>query len=179
MKKNIISLSVLLAASIIIMGSAFAELNASDSDPVSGYMNLIGSFNKQKTAAPYPEYYGGAYINDNNELVVLVKDLNEDTAQSILQTLSGVDVIIEPAAYSYNELTALYEKLNIAIESDDTVMASIFADVTGFGIDDERNKIVVNFNDISDDKIAKFKEVVSDSSAIEYEAGVFATPNFP
>jgi hypothetical protein len=85
----------------------------------------------------------------------------------------------------YNKLIDSFKKQGDDIQypdyyggaSDMEEIASIFEDVTGFGIAEDINKITVCIHNISDEKIAEFKEMISNSDAITFEAGQFATPN--
>jgi hypothetical protein len=78
----------------------------------------------------YPDYFGGAYINDDGNLVVYsTKDLvaTKSNLKSILGVTSD-NVIIKPCKYTYNELSSIMDKLN------------------DYKLSNPNNKVAKNFN---------------------------------
>lgn len=75
----------------------------------------------------YPDYYGGAYINGDNELVVLVKEefATMRAAGNFISLISD-EVIVNECKYSYNELQEVMEIIVDEIEQNPP-----FAEKTG------------------------------------------------
>lgn len=141
---------------------------------INQYQELMNAFENTRTWDDYPDYYCGAYINDQKDFVVLVKEGTDEA--EISRLINDSDVIIKTADYSYNELKNLYDELNTKIdflEKNDPEMVSLIHDITTFGIYDDENRIIVTILDVNDQKIKQFKEKVSDSDAIVFDGGIY------
>ena len=136
-------------------------------DDTDGYkVNGIGS-------GGYPDYYAGAYVNIYGNLVVLM-----DASQSHARTISATaelqalaqsdDIVIGYAEYTYNQLIDVMSEILVYQESviENKIKEPYY--ITGFGIDDFANRVVVYIN--STDAPAKewFRENVADSAAVEF-----------
>lgn len=134
-------------------------------------------------AEEYPDCYAGAYIDDAGELVVLVTDLSSETEKEIEKIAENDDFKLETVDVSYNDLleiqayiTDYYENnyQNSAIEGVNELLDSYVE----IWIDDMENRVVVNIEDLTDEKVATFKEYITDdenvvlenSDTIEYDA---------
>jgi hypothetical protein len=113
-----------------------------------------------------PDYYGGAFINDQHKLVVYVTGDPAVSGQKITAITGSKDVILKPAKYSYKALTGIMDELNkIKLSSAGRVAAANF---TTWALMDAENKIVVELEDFSDEKIKMFKSTILNSPAIEF-----------
>lgn len=122
----------------------------------------------------YPEYYGGAYINEDGILVVT----QTVAAKSGLNSLLSGTYTIDTVKYSYNELSNLKKgiddkcntlrgDLSNCSEKEETLLNSI----TSFYISQKNNSVVVGITELSKDKIEDFYSVFGKSSAIEFVEG--------
>ena len=119
----------------------------------------------------YPDYIGGLYINDNNELVIQIVKDNIPTTQSkkaVFNEVMSVDenAIIEYVNYSQNELDNINEIITehfLANELPDNVVS--------YYIDTINNIIVVELENYNEQEIEKFKKVV-DSKLITFKEGI-------
>ena len=59
----------------------------------------------------YPDYYGGCFINDQKQLVVLVTDENGQ-AQIKSMTENAGNLVLKPCKFSYNQLKQAMDELN-------------------------------------------------------------------
>lgn len=59
----------------------------------------------------YPDYYGGCFINDQKQLVVLVTDENGQ-AQIKSMTENAANLVLKPCKFSYNQLKQAMDELN-------------------------------------------------------------------
>lgn len=67
--------------------------------------NITYSLSSQTTEESYPEYYGGAYIDDNGELVVLVTEITNSINSKVRQATDySPQVSTELCEVSYNEM---------------------------------------------------------------------------
>lgn len=75
------------------------------------------SLNSQTSDETYPEYYGGAYIDDNGELVVLVTEMTSAVSSKVRQaTDNSSQVSTELCEVSYNEMCYVIDFLTNKME---------------------------------------------------------------
>ncbi|MBS3887129.1 MAG: hypothetical protein KGZ56_08735 [Dethiobacter sp.] len=145
---------------------------------VESYDSMRNSFGRSRDGSiMYPDFYGGAFIDDYGVLNVFVKDSIETrsvVSNAFAQSLSASGVIIRPAQYSFNELNETMDKLNaFRINNPDNDVAHNF---NKFWLSNRSNEIIVELNDFSDEQIALFRNTVSDSPMIVFiESSGFAT----
>lgn len=138
------------------------------------YQKLTDSYLNGKTravATDYPSYYGGAYINEDNKLVVYSTDLSFDA--DIYKLTGTSNVTIKQCTYSYGELKNVMDALNKY--KKDNFENHIARNFDLFYVDDAHNRIVVQLKDYSEKSIEEFKENVSVSPVITFtqSKGVF------
>ena len=134
---------------------------------IESFNNLMAGFETNKTntkaldSTIYPDYYGGCYINENNDLVVyIVGDSIQST--SAIQTLSGDNrTITKVGRYSFNTLKEIMKTLEESAANE--------PNMAGASLMDMSNDIVVKLFDCSEDKINEFKTKIIDSPAIIFE----------
>lgn len=120
----------------------------------------------------YPEWYGGAYLNESGRLVVHLVESEDPGDKSLeLQVLdwTGSDnVMFSSCKYSLNQLKELMEKLNALPASDPRyreVMAS-------WGIDEEANRIELTLTNVDDHVLLLvLAELDPDDDAIYVQVG--------
>lgn len=98
--------------------------------------NLIDDVN-----AEFPEFYGGAYINDNKELVIQVTTLNDDVRTYFSNMIDLTDTVFEEVKYSYDELKAEKDKLVEKMRSGKNERTTPFEYISGVGISFPENSI--------------------------------------
>lgn len=132
----------------------------------------VEAFLKYRHDGEYPEYYGGMYISDNadNLMVQIVKDkIPKQGTQEYFyyNELYTVDkrIKIEYVKYSYQELEEIYNKMN-----DYFLNNEVFKDLNSLYIDVYRNRVVVNYVEINKEVINEFKEKVIDSEVVLFES---------
>lgn len=128
---------------------------------------LSGEKDNSAAIAALPDYYGGAFINEQHKLVVYVTGDLATGTQKITDITGSKDVIVREAKYSYKELTGIMESLNkIKLSATGRVAAANF---TTWYLSDADNKVVVELEDFSDDKIKAFSNNILQSAAIEFK----------
>jgi len=136
----------------------------------------------------YAEEYGGAYINENNKLVVCVtaEDLAQDIDANVVSELSGEtaqqaqdvmagDIEYKVVAHSYNELAGIsdeiadnYEKF-YPVYGEGTSEYELLSTITGIGLSQKRNVVTVGINELSEQKITTFVSLFGDYGCVEFE----------
>lgn len=79
------------------------------------YNNLLSSFSgsPQPDARPtnYPDYYGGAYINKDNKLAILVLGNPEDHREEFVKRCGTKDIVLEKCNYSFADLLKQIDRI--------------------------------------------------------------------
>lgn len=136
---------------------------------------------KIKINDEYPSYYGGMYISDeSNKLILQVVKENipeKDTKDyqkynQILNFDNSIEVIY--VKNSFSQLQGIYEKINEYYKKFNYIVRnSNFSNYAGHYIDIENNVIVLNLLDDSniEREIANFEEKIVKSSVIKFSNG--------
>lgn len=127
---------------------------------------LSGDKDNSAAIATLPDYYGGAFINEQNKLVVYVTGDLATASEKIANITGSKEVIVRAAKYSYKELTGIMNNLN-RIKQQEAGRVAI-SDFTTWYLSDAENKIVVELENFSDDKIKAFRSNILQSAAIEF-----------
>lgn len=134
------------------------------------------SYNENKSLG-YPEYYGGSYLNEQGNLVVLLKSNNNNSnAIYLLRNVSENDSLnYEYVKYSLSELTS-YIKLikNYKQNNGNDLLAQ---DITSWALYDKDNIIEVCIKNLTTEKINLFKKNIINTDAIIFK-NVTDTPQF-
>ena len=123
-------------------------------------------------AEDYPDYYGGAYINEDGDLVIHVVGSLEPCqakAEKVIGHQEGY--VVKQARYRYQDLMKLKEYLD-ELEMNEK-QKEIFANVTGYGPSDQDNLFLVEMNVLDEAHIAAFKKYLSDSEMVMFRQGSF------
>ncbi|MBE7719942.1 MAG: flagellar protein FlaG [Lacrimispora celerecrescens] len=173
MKLHKILLSILLICSVCfssLVVLAAPETNNKQNELYKKYNKQNESYKKYNkiiddlgiTRGVYPDFYSGAYLNDDDELVILTT--NGVTSR---QFLSNTNTITQQVEYSLNELNSIVETINNYLDNHKN--EAWLANFTGFGIDEKNNKVLVSFKNLTDEAIREFEDSVVKSDAISYE----------
>ncbi len=132
------------------------------------YLELMKSLNSSPTrsmsTAEIPAYYGGCYINDDGNLVVLVKN---GESVSVLKTRAALSrsTIYESCQYSYKELQQVVEDIRQkALEGNNF----LYQNVTIYGISEKENIVEVGLLHKNSSTIQEFKKKICDSNKIKF-----------
>ncbi len=194
----ILSLVLCTSSSIVFVSASEAQMNASDLqqkelDSINQYNLLLAAFKHEhlnrktfEDDGEYPDYYAGAYLNDNKELVVLITDSDTRNIEEVREYTKNDDIIIEQKSNPYNELSELqnqifstytqyYEKYenNLSEVNDD--LLNVLASFIGVGISQKNNKVIVHLKNIDEQSINAFKKYISSSDIIYFEQRSFVT----
>ncbi len=112
----------------------------------------------------YPDYIGGLYIDSNDNLTIQVVEQNIPNSQN--ETYESIINIDENSKIEYVDYS--YEELN---ELNDTILNNFLGKIdnlTGLYVDVVSNRVVVELEDLTDEKIEEFKKNVIDSPMISF-----------
>ena len=113
------------------------------------YQKLMDRFN-----GTYPDWYGGAYLDDSGRLVVqLVEDKDPGDKSLELQVLDWTDsdsVMFSSCKYSLSHLNELMEELNKLPDTDPEYRRIM----NGWGIDEEANHIKLTITEVNNSLLA-------------------------
>lgn len=118
------------------------------------YYKDIKDMFKNKYNKDNADYYAGSYIDDNGDLNVITTD----DGKELKDLLKTDKVKFNKAKYSYNYLDNIVKTLNSKM---------IDLEISGMGIDEEKNKVLIYLKDLNDDKVNKIKKVM-DCQAVEF-----------
>ena len=136
--------------------------------------NLLGSFSIMSTRSvnkedyDYPDYYGGSYVDDQGKLVVLVSSDNiEKYRQNFVRRTQSNEIILKSCEYSFKDLLTTIDEIKKSGEQKALMIDDL--QLVSYGVDAQKNKVVVAMIDCNDQKIAKFKSEIMDSPIIIFE----------
>jgi len=141
----------------------------SQSKASEAYQKLVKSFDPVGTpdASDFPEYYGGAFVNDEGKLVINVTDNAASISQDIKKRIGTDEFILKPSKYSFKTLTGIMNTLNTyKLKKADSPISANF---NSYALLDAQNSIVVYLDEYSQEQIEEFKKQVLDSPAIEFK----------
>ncbi len=156
--------------------------SANESQSITQYQLLMTEFKHQKLrnelTPDYPDYYAGAYIQEDGKLVVLLTEVSKTHSDSICSLTRSSDVIFKTASVPYNDLVShrddiiqTYESLkNNSLENriaDD--LSTLLNSFIGIGIEEQNNRIVVTLTDTSAENIDSFRKYLSSYEHIFFE----------
>lgn len=130
------------------------------------YDELMNSFPQSRATGEkiYPDYYGGSYINENEQLIVYVTDLS--FAPLVASAENNDTVIYQVCEYSYNELNNVMDTINeYKCANSDSYVADNF---NSYALLDAQNRVEVRLDEYSEEKIQEFKDNVLDSDMIVF-----------
>lgn len=156
--------------------------SANESQSITQYQLLMTELKHQKLGnemtLDYPDYYAGAYIQEDGKLVVLLTEVSKTHSDSICSLIRSSDVIFKTASVPYNDLVShrddiiqTYESLkNNSLENriaDD--LSTLLNSFIGIGIEEQNNRIVVTLTDTSAENIDSFRKYLSSYEHIFFE----------
>lgn len=111
----------------------------------------------------FPDYYGGCFIDDDNNLNVLVVDGKQELAD----TLKTMGILIKTCKYTYSELSGIMDKVNNFMQTNPE--HELFIDLLSVYLNEEYNEIIVETRDATPEFISMFKECISSSDSIKIQ----------
>lgn len=109
----------------------------------------------------FPDYYGGSFIDDENNLNALIIDGKEEMAEEL--RLMGI--VIKPCKFSYNELNDIMNKFNNYMISNPE--NELIGNILSTYLLEEQNEIIVEVRSADQSFIELFKSLISSSDAVK------------
>lgn len=140
--------------------------------------NKIYSLFSDENKLVYPEFYGGQYIDDNQELVIQIVKEKSLNNQSLYNKVMNVNknIKIEYVDNSYSDLEYVNNKIIDYFSNKNYEYKNLVANY----IDINQNKVIVELKNNSQIEIDRFKKLVIDSALIEFKKGnqrILTAPN--
>ena len=129
------------------------------------YDRLLASFSSDPLTRgdDYPAFYGGAFVDENGDLVINVT--NKDAA--VIETLTAItglsEIKIQTVSYSYAELVKMSDELQDRLAFEEP---KLMAMISGFGIDQERCLVRVYVNHTTEEDEEAIRALADDPEAI-------------
>ncbi len=140
--------------------------------------NLLTKNNYQKSIHASKNYYGGAYINNNGNLVVCITEDNRVNIDEVKKFTSNNDILIKKVKYTFEELveeqeriSKLYEELYASNMSVSSELTDILNSFCGTYIDEEKNILFVEIENLTEEKIEIFKKCFSCKDFVDFTQG--------
>lgn len=135
------------------------------------HMNLMESFEASGygTYSTRPDYYGGSYIDDNGNFVILIKGNPSDYRAEIEERIKGKDVILKQTDISFVELNEIMDTINKYMSDKEN--NKVAQNILSAALDELNSQIRVGLKDLNPQSIEEFKENVINSPYIEFEQG--------
>lgn len=121
------------------------------------------------------ECYGGCYIDDNNDIVVMT-----DNKKKIKEEGISADCFVK-CDYSYDELQNTYNELNKMLDEYSVLCQNkkltnkernVFNNISGFFVSIKDNSVIVSLLDIKDEKsLELIKKYVTKPDTLRFEQG--------
>jgi len=113
--------------------------------------------------ADFPDYYGGAYIDESKNLVIQVTSLNDEIRAYFDDLIELENVIFEVVEYSYENLKCEKEAIVEKMKSQEFDSFSL----TGVGISFENNSVTAHVEPRSDTRSINNAEIKKEISSFE------------
>ena len=125
------------------------------------YQRLLTSFTAEHTdstagAQIYDANYGGAYIDDDGELVVLLVEITEDSIQKVQEAIGSNVLKIEKCEYPYNDLMQVIYTLNhklSVLSYADIRISEMYEDIY-------TSRVIIKVPDLTEEKEAVIRSYV-------------------
>lgn len=145
-------------------GSTFLENYHDSLDMIATFYDELPSDITDEVI--YPEYFGGLYINDEGELVIL--KLEDEISNDQTSISNFEDAVIESVEFSYQELVETMDFLN-AIANGSEQFDTLISLTNTWSLDVINNQVLVSLIDYNPEEVARFQQEILDSPVIVFE----------
>lgn len=127
---------------------------------LSGYLNLPVTRSGNEV---YPQWYGGEYVDENGNIVVLATTISGQERTAMEKNIS--DLLFKQCANSYSELQdVMFQIRNKAENKDDF----IYENVAFYGIDIKSNSVQVGLFHNTEENTLAFRERIVNSPLLTF-----------
>lgn len=121
---------------------------------------------ESETDLKYPDYYGGSYLNENGELVILLKETSNLIRTNLRTIADNQSLQFESATYSYEELNQMVNQISEYKKANNDRLAEA---IDAWALNDKENTIEVYIKNLDDDLISLFKSNVNNSTSFIFK----------
>ncbi len=149
----------------------------SEAQTMAMYIKLMSSFNpnweiEEPAADDYPDYFGGAFIGNDNELVVCVVGDTTQYRNTITDIVESDQFRLEACTYSYRDMMLVMDKIDTFLSNPDVSHDHPFINsFTGALADVFTNSVIIRVETLNDTIIDAFKKDITDSPIVQFEEG--------
>lgn len=130
-------------------------------ESIEQYRDILDSFNEQEKARIsgeqiYDDNFGGAYIDDEGELVVLLVEEEPSDVNQIKLAANAEVLQTQDCEYSYNELLYVINNINDNLEylyENGIIISEMYEDVY-------ENRVYIGVDELTDDKRDVIRNIV-------------------
>ena len=155
------------------------DILKNEDSAIEQYNRLLQEFTNISGIIDYPNYYAGAYLNENGDLVICVTEDSESVLSQLQFITQNDDLKISKKATPYSCLEAIMSciwttyleisedvKHGNVLDENSLLLNDCFV---GVGIKQETNSVVVQMNEISERTICAFESRIIRSSCVQFE----------
>ena len=122
------------------------------------------------------EVYGGRYLDENKNLVILTTDPSAATTQAFRQAANNPNVEVRTVAYSWDELEAVYDDLDTQVmayceQQESYAPSDVLLSLTYIGVDEMNNQVIVRLQDLNEASEEAFRTRFDVSDAVVFKEG--------
>lgn len=120
----------------------------------------------------YPEFFSGYYVDHEGQIVICLTKDSQEIRKIFEDILIDEELRFEKTAYSLNELDNAMEYMRNRLREIKDMDSSkyteeewaLISSISAYGIDDERNRVVVEIYELNAEKESTFKKLFPDIS---------------
>lgn len=147
-------------------GGRTEEFFQTQTESIIQYNQLLNKLRSQSWSrrgqAAFEPCYGGAYLNDDGELVILLSNNTYANRELMKEYTGNPAVLLETCTYSYNELQGVMNSIRGAYPE----LKEAGADMSSMYIDVINNRVVINVRKLTAYKEAEIRKVVDHSCMV-------------
>lgn len=113
-----------------------------------------------------PDYYGGAFINDNGNLVINIKGNLKEGKSKISKIIGVRNIIFQSAKHSLSELNRIMDIINKSF--DTPVKKQYTKNIMSASSYEDKGYVEVGLKDNSPEKQKEFREHIVDSPLLRF-----------
>lgn len=142
------------------------EYIAKEEESCHSYDELMKSIQDDESEYSLPGDYGGCYIDDNGELNVLICSKENSVKNKYKDLIANENIKIKEVKYSKKYLNGFMDVINAyLLQHTDS---QIKEEIDSVYLLEGENKIVVELNELNEDKVNMFKKEICESEAIDF-----------
>lgn len=133
------------------------------------YNSLLASFKETPVVANansnYPGYYGGAYVNDNNKLTILVTGNIENHRAEFVKRCGSENIVLEKCKFPFVKILNQIDRLKKYLDKNPN------CNITGYALRDKENFLEVFIESADETTINRYKKLFSETEMLKFSKG--------